>query len=203
MASSAAPRSASCRSISAWISCNRASVIIPRPTADWLVTRTQAKPARRSLLIASAAPGRSRTMARIGEVVYVLDQRPVPVEEDGRAPLTLPAQRRFGEISSNCLGSSLKSITRHVHPSSSEFGGREIGLGLGCPQPREDGVDARGVRLVVLAAVRRPTTTGSGSRSRPGSRPGASSDIPTSHGQTSWPAPLRCSSSTIPWRRSG
>ena len=37
--------------------------------------------------------GRARQetdMARIGKVVHVLDQRPVPVEEDGRAPLTLP-----------------------------------------------------------------------------------------------------------------
>ena len=66
-------------------------MIMPRPMADWLVTRTRTKPARRSRSRASAAPGSSRTMSRVGKVMDVLDQGAVAVEEDGRSSVRLAA----------------------------------------------------------------------------------------------------------------
>ena len=50
---------------------------------DWLVTTTAGRCAALSRATAPAAPGRSRIAPGLGEVARVLDQRAVPVEEDG------------------------------------------------------------------------------------------------------------------------
>ena len=74
---------------------------MPRPMADWLVTSTQAKPARRSLRERLGSAGQEPDLGRVGEVVDVLDQGPVPVQEDRRSEFALTEPRAGrGKISS-------------------------------------------------------------------------------------------------------
>jgi hypothetical protein len=79
--------------MTAWICARRSSVSIPRPITDWFVTTTVAKPASRNRRNATPRAGDEAHVGRVGQMVDELDQRPVPVEEDGGSHVAAPNRR--------------------------------------------------------------------------------------------------------------